>query len=40
LWEIVVLTLLFVKYVSDQAKADPNALLEVPAAEVLTTWRA
>jgi type I restriction enzyme M protein len=25
-----ILTLLFVKYVSDKAKADPNALLEVP----------
>ncbi len=26
-----ILTLLFVKYVSDKAKADPNALIEVPA---------
>jgi type I restriction enzyme M protein len=25
-----ILTLLFVKYVSDKAKADPNALIEVP----------
>src|SRR5215213_2905849 len=26
-----ILTLLFMKYVSDKAKADPNSLIEVPA---------
>ena len=34
-----ILTLLFVKYVSDKAAADPNALIEVPeGAAASPTW--